>query len=115
MGEEAVELGQHLRPDVFIMDITMPKVHGIEATRRIKQQQPTAVVIGLSVHDLSQVETAMKNAGAAALLNKETAVETLYSTIHASIALKPRVTMTAHCSTLLPRGDRWQRLVLSSR
>lgn len=90
-GEEAVELGQRLRPDVFVMDITMPKLDGIEATRRIKQQQPTAVVIGLSVHDLSQVETAMKNAGAAALLNKETAVETLYSTIHAAILLKPRL------------------------
>ena len=82
-GEEAVEMGRRLQPDVFVMDVTMPKLDGIEATRRIKLQQPTAIVIGLSLHDLSQVEEAMKSAGAVALLNKENAVATLYETIRA--------------------------------
>jgi len=76
-------MGKLLQPDVFVMDITMPKLDGIEATRRIKLQQPTAVVIGLSIHDLPQVEEAMKSAGAVALLNKENAVGTLYKTIRA--------------------------------
>jgi CheY-like chemotaxis protein len=65
------------------MDITMPKLDGIEATRKIKKQQPDAVVIGLSVNNLPQVAEAMKKAGAVALLNKETAVEELYATIRA--------------------------------
>lgn len=82
-GEEAVEMGKCLQPDVFVMDITMPKLDGIEATRRIKKQQPAAVVIGLSIHDFAHVEEAMQNAGAVALLNKETAVGKLYETIRA--------------------------------
>lgn len=82
-GEEAVEMGKRLQPDVFVMDITMPKLDGIEATRKIKKQQPDAVVIGLSVNNLPQVAEAMKKAGAVALLNKETAVEELYATIRA--------------------------------
>jgi CheY-like chemotaxis protein len=80
-GVEAVEMGMSLQPDVFVLDITMPKLDGIEATRQIKRQQPAAVVIGLSIHDLPEVEEAMKNAGAVALLNKETAVSNLYKTI----------------------------------
>ncbi len=82
-GEEAVEMAMSLQPDVIVMDITMPKLDGIEAARRIKRQQPAAVVIGLSIHNLPQVEEAMKNAGAVALLNKETAVSNLYKTIRA--------------------------------
>jgi len=82
-GDEAVEMDRHLQPDIFVMDVTMPKLDGIEATRRIKQQHPAAVVIGLSVHDSPQVEQEMRRAGAAAFLNKETAVDQLYETISA--------------------------------
>ena len=82
-GSEAVEMDRDLQPDVLIMDVTMPKVDGIEATRRIKRQHPAAVVIGLSVHNSPQVEKEMRNAGAAAFLNKETAVDQLYETINA--------------------------------
>lgn len=80
-GYEAVEMDSHLQPDIFLMDVTMPKLDGIEATRRIKHQHPNAVVIGLSVHDSPQVEKEMRSAGAAAFLNKETAVDQLYETI----------------------------------
>ena len=82
-GYEAVEKDRDLQPDVLIMDVTMPKLDGIEATRRIKQQHPAAVVIGLSVHNSPHVEKEMRNAGAAAFLNKESAVDQLYETINA--------------------------------
>lgn len=82
-GDEAVEMDRHLQPDICVMDVTMPKLDGIEATRRIKRQHPGAVVIGLSVHNSPQVEKEMRNAGAAAFLNKETAVDQLYETINA--------------------------------
>ena len=82
-GYEAVEMDRHLQPDVFVMDVTMPKLDGIEATRRIKRQHPAAVVIGLSVHHSPQVDEKMRTAGAAAFLSKETAVNKLYATINA--------------------------------
>jgi PAS domain S-box-containing protein len=82
-GYEAVEMDRHLQPDVFVMDVTMPKLDGIEATRRIKWQHPAAVVIGLSVHNSPQVDEKMRTAGAAAFLSKETAVNKLYATINA--------------------------------
>ena len=82
-GYEAVEMDRRLQPDIFVMDVTMPKLDGIEATRRIKQQHPNTVVIGLSVHNSPHVEKEMRTAGAAAFLNKETAVDRLYETINA--------------------------------
>lgn len=80
-GEEAVALANQLHPDVVLMDVTMPKMDGIEATKLIKRTQPDVVVIGLSVHTAGQVGTAMKDAGAAAFINKEAAVDELYQTI----------------------------------
>jgi CheY-like chemotaxis protein len=82
-GEEAVNMDRDLQPDIFVVDVTMPKLDGIEATRRIKRQHPGTVVIGLSVHNTPQVEKEMRNAGAAAFLNKETAVQQLHETINA--------------------------------
>jgi PAS domain S-box-containing protein len=83
-GYEAIEMGKQLQPDIFVMDVTMPKLDGVEATRKIKQQHPTSVVIGLSVHGSPLVEKEMREAGAVAFLNKETAVDQLYKTIQAA-------------------------------
>ena len=82
-GEEAIELASRLQPDIVLMDVTMPGVGGLEATRRIKQKHPSMFVIGLSVHNSKDVEAGMKNAGASAFLNKEVAVEKLYETVRA--------------------------------
>ena len=62
-GEEAVEMDRQLQPDIFVMDVTMSKLDGIEATRRIKRQHPGTVVIGLSVHNSPHVEKEMRIAG----------------------------------------------------
>jgi CheY-like chemotaxis protein len=83
-GEEAVALADALRPDVVLMDVTMPKMDGIEATGILKRRHPSILVIGLSLHTAEQVQAAMIAAGATAFINKEAAVDELRQTIHAA-------------------------------
>ncbi|HET6673891.1 MAG TPA: response regulator [Nitrospiraceae bacterium] len=85
-GEQAVALADELQLDVVLMDVNMPGMNGIEATRAIKSAKPAVVVIGLSIQNAGQVATAMKEAGASAFLNKEAAVEDLYQSILAAVA-----------------------------
>jgi PAS domain S-box-containing protein len=80
-GIEGVEFAVNNQPDVAVMDINLPGLNGIDATRRIKKETPNTVVIGLSVHYSSQTEAALMEAGASALLSKEQATEDLYRTI----------------------------------
>jgi CheY-like chemotaxis protein len=82
-GIEAVAMASDLTPDVIIMDVNMPRLDGIAATKRIKAAQPAIIVIGLSVNDSRQVMEAMKGAGADAFLSKEAAPEQLYDAIAA--------------------------------
>lgn len=80
-GVEAVESASTKQPDVVVMDINLPRLNGIDATKRIKKDAPATVVIGLSVHYSSQTHAALIDAGASALLSKEQATEDLYRTI----------------------------------
>jgi CheY-like chemotaxis protein len=69
-GLEALELSRQLYPDVIVMDISMPKMDGIKATRRIKTEMPNIRVIGLSMHHDEQLALTMRQAGAEAFLSK---------------------------------------------
>jgi len=69
-GEEAIELADKLHPDVVIMDISMPKVNGIEATKRIKELYPATAVLILTAYDNEQYIFALLEAGAAGYLLK---------------------------------------------
>lgn len=84
-GEEAVAFVDRLRPDVVIMDVNMPRLDGIEATRRIKAAFRSVAVVGMSVNASSQVEEAMRLSGADAFLSKEAAGEQIYQTINAAV------------------------------
>ena len=64
-GEEAVQMVTELKPDVVIMDIAMPKLNGIEATRQIKVGNPRIGVLILSAYDDDEYVFAMLKAGAA--------------------------------------------------
>lgn len=71
-GEEAYQLVGRLRPDVALLDIAMPGVNGIEATRRIKAEWPEIGVLILTVYDDEQYIYALIDAGAAGYLLKTT-------------------------------------------
>src|SRR5688500_17972042 len=76
-GRQAVELAEQLRPDVVVMDITMPSLNGLEATRRILQAQPHIRVLMLSAHsDDAYVEQVIA-LGAAGYLIKQTSAQVL--------------------------------------
>lgn len=80
-GVEAVELASQYRPDVILMDITMPRLNGIEATRRITATWPQVRVIGLSMHEEEGMAAQMREAGASAYLTKGGSPDQLLATI----------------------------------
>lgn len=85
-GHEALSLAQRLRPDIVIMDVNMPNMDGIEATRQLLTLFPQLIVIGLSVHNSPQIEAEMNRAGAAAYLTKDAAPEQLYQAVLTALA-----------------------------
>jgi PAS domain S-box-containing protein len=86
-GEQAVEAAEMYRPQVVVMDVNLPRLNGIQATRLIKEQHPDVVVIGVSIHNDAGTRQAMLDAGASAYLSKDGPVETLLETIHSQALL----------------------------
>jgi len=82
-GEEAVALVNELNPDVVLMDIAMPKVNGIEATRQIKANNPSTAVLILTAYDNDQYIFALLEAGAAGYLMKNVGGERLVGAVRA--------------------------------
>ena len=87
-GEEAIHATKKFRPTVVVMDINMPRVDGIEATRRIKARYPDITVLGLSINANADNQQAMIEAGATSLITKEAAVDHLYNAIQQAIHYK---------------------------
>ena len=69
-GMAAVELVNELQPDIVIMDVDMPRLNGIEATKQITSRLPQSRVIGFSGYSDATTRTAMKEAGAVAFVPK---------------------------------------------
>jgi DNA-binding NarL/FixJ family response regulator len=86
-GEDAVLRAEELRPAIVLMDISMPKLDGVAATRRIKANSSRIAVLGLSAHAQGDSVDAMLGAGAIAVVPKERAIEDLYDAIQRAIAL----------------------------
>ena len=82
-GAEALRLVGELEPDVVLMDISMPDMTGIEATRRIKADQPDVAVLALTMHEDDQYFFEMLAAGASGYVPKRAAPNDLISAIHA--------------------------------
>ena len=84
-GCKAVAMATELLPDIIIMDITMPKLNGIEATRQIVQEKLLTKVIALSMHSDKQFVSRMFKAGAVGYLLKDCAVDELAEAIRTVI------------------------------
>jgi len=81
-GEEAVSRALEMHPDVILMDITMPGVDGLEATRRLRVLCPKCLILALTVHDDKQYFMQMLAAGASGYITKQAAGDDLIAAIH---------------------------------
>jgi DNA-binding NarL/FixJ family response regulator len=82
-GREAVEMAEQLRPDIVLMDITMPALNGLEATRQIKAQSPDARVLVLTRHANEEYIYQVLRAGASGYVVKQAAPAELVMAIQA--------------------------------
>ena len=80
-GEEGVRMARELQPDVILMDISMPRMSGIDATRAIHAEAPHIRIIGLSMYDDAETEKGMLEAGAVAFMNKSGHTDDLLNVI----------------------------------
>ncbi|MFW5803094.1 MAG: response regulator [Verrucomicrobiota bacterium] len=80
-GRETIRLAQAVRPDVVLMDVSMPELDGIQAATAIRAELPEIRIVGLSMHSDSKTETRMLNAGAEAFLPKDASPEELVAVI----------------------------------
>jgi two-component system, NarL family, response regulator NreC len=85
-GREALELAAKLKPDVVVMDVAMPELNGIEATRRMAENAPHARVLALSMHKDSVYVREILRAGARGYLLKDSVAADLVSAVRAIAA-----------------------------
>ncbi len=85
-GQKAIELAIALQPDVVLMDVEMPIVDGLTATRLIKQERPATHIIILTIHDDEAVRTKARSAGADDFVDKGAPLAALLQAIQANSA-----------------------------
>lgn len=83
-GGQALELVEKLRPDVVIMDITLPDISGIDATRQVKQRYPNVAIVALTIHEDQQYFFEMLQAGASGYVPKRAAPDDLITAIRSA-------------------------------
>lgn len=80
-GDEAIRLAEELRPEVILMDVTMPEVDGVEATRQIHQIIPEIRIVMLTMHADQEVLAAAIRAGASGYLVKDCSTDEIASAV----------------------------------
>jgi DNA-binding NarL/FixJ family response regulator len=97
-GRDVLTLAREMQPDVVVMDVTMPELNGVEATRRLLEMYASCRVVALSMHASTEVVSGMLHAGASAFVLKDCAFEELDEAIQTVVKggkyLSPRVAGT---------------------
>lgn len=88
-GQDAVEKATQLQPDVVVLDITMPRLNGLDAARFIRKQAPGAKVVILSQHQAAVMEQVALTAGAAAYVTKSEVSRELLAAIDRLMSAEP--------------------------
>jgi len=119
-GEEAVKLASELRPNVAVIDIIMPKLNGIEATRKIKEIAPDTAILILTAYDDDEYVLGLLNAGAAGYLLKSARGRDLVGAIRAirsgESVLHPKIiAKLLKRATIAPAGEHKASDLLSER
>ena len=118
-GRAAVRLARELSPDLVVMDVTMPDLNGIDATRQILEENRRIKVIALSMHADRRFVKGMLQAGASGYLLKHSASQELIKAIHLVMAnrvyLSPEVTEVVVEDYKAPAPDTSAFAVLTSR
>ena len=107
-GAEAVELARVLQPDVILMDVTMPELDGVEATRRIRSSLPGVKVVMLTMHADQEVLASAIRAGASGYLVKDCSTEEIASAVRMAAsgetALSPQL-----AASMLNEVRKWDK------
>jgi DNA-binding NarL/FixJ family response regulator len=90
-GRQAIDLARQCSPRVVIMDVDMPVMNGIEATRILTREMPWVKVVALSMYLETDASAGIREAGAAAYLTKGCSMEELVTTIRSAAQILPRV------------------------
>ena len=94
-GRQAVEQARKLKPDVLIMDVSMPELNGLEATRQIRKELPKTEILILTVHESEQLVGEVLAAGARGYILKGDTTRLLVAAVEAIAQHKPFFTGTA--------------------
>ena len=103
-GAEAVRLAARHRPDVILMDLRMPNLDGVEATRQIRAAQPDTEVVVLTTHDDEVSILDALRAGARGYLTKDAGIEEIARAVHAAAAHQSLLDPIVHAKLLEAAG-----------